>query len=48
MQFRFESFNFFNHTQFGNPASGLPSGVFGVITSAKAAREIQLALKLSF
>ncbi|MEX2261651.1 MAG: TonB-dependent receptor [Bryobacteraceae bacterium] len=48
LQFRFESFNLFNHTQFNNPVSGLPNAVFGVITSAKAARENQLALRFSF
>jgi hypothetical protein len=48
LQFRFESFNVFNHTQFNNPGSGLPSGTFGVITSAKAPRDNQIALKLMF
>jgi hypothetical protein len=48
LQFRFESFNIFNHTQFNNPASSLPSGTFGVITSAKPARENQVALRFGF
>lgn len=48
VQFRFESFNIFNHTQFNNPSSGLPSGTFGVITSAKDARQNQVALRIGF
>lgn len=48
LQFRFESFNTFNHTQFNNPGSSLPSGTFGVITSAKFPRENQVALKFLF
>lgn len=48
IQFRFESFNIFNHTQFNNPGSSLPSGTFGVITSAKTPRQNQVALRLSF
>ena len=48
LQFRFESFNLFNHTQFNNPGSSLPSGTFGVITSAKSPRQNQLALKFAF
>jgi len=48
LQFRAEFFNIFNHTQFNNPASSLPSGTFGTITSAKAPRDIQLALKFMF
>jgi hypothetical protein len=48
LQFRFESFNLFNHTQFNNPSSGLPSATFGQILSVKLSREIQLALRLTF
>lgn len=48
LQFRFESFNTFNHTQFNSPGSSLPSGTFGVITSAKNPRDNQVALKLLF
>jgi hypothetical protein len=48
LQFRFESFNTFNHTQFNSPGSSLPSGTFGVITSAKNPRDNQVALKLFF
>jgi hypothetical protein len=48
LEFRFESFNFFNHTQFNNPGSSMPSGTFGVITSAKDPRDIQLALRFTF
>jgi len=48
LQLRFESFNFFNHTQFNNPGSSLPSGTFGIITSAKTPRQNQIALKFAF
>ncbi len=48
LQFRGEFFNFFNHTQFGNPVSSLPNGAFGQILSAKASRTIQFALRLAF
>jgi outer membrane receptor protein involved in Fe transport len=60
LQFRAEFFNVFNHTQFGGinttfvPAqdvAGSPaasSAPFGSVTSARAPREIQLALKLIF
>lgn len=48
LQFRGEFFNLFNHTQFGNPSSSLPSGTFGQIFSAKASRSAQLALRFAF
>ena len=48
LQFRSEFFNFFNHTQFGNPSSSLPSGTFGQILSAKASRTLQFALRFAF
>jgi hypothetical protein len=51
LQFRAETFNTFNHTQFNNP-SGLfnNSGVggFGYVTSAQSPRIMQIALKLLF
>ncbi len=46
LQFRSEFFNFFNHTNFGNPNNNLSSPTFGQILSANASREIQFALKL--
>jgi len=48
IQFRAEFFNIFNHTNFNNPAATLGNPGFGVITSAAAPREAQLALKLTF
>jgi hypothetical protein len=48
LQFRMEFFNLLNVVNFDNPNAQLSSGTFGRITSAAAAREIQLALKLIF
>lgn len=48
LQFRFESFALFNHTNFANPASTLNTSSFGNITSATGNRNIQFALKLQF
>lgn len=48
LQLRGESFNVFNHTQFNNPVSSLPSGTFGQILSAKDARQIQVAAKFIY
>lgn len=56
LQFRAEMFNFLNHVNLGIPNTSFSpgpdgrnqSGAFGTITSARDARTIQLALKLSF
>jgi hypothetical protein len=58
-QFRFESFAFFNHTNFGNPGGGAPgvgansattfgTSSFGNITTASGNRNIQFGAKLFF
>jgi hypothetical protein len=46
LQFRLESFNAFNHTQFGGPVTNVTSPQFGQITSARPARINQLGMKL--
>ncbi len=48
LQFRGELFNAFNHTNLGSPAASVNSVNFGRITSARAPRIAQLALRLSF
>ncbi len=56
LQFRTEMFNFLNHVNLGAPGTGFSpgpngfnqSGAFGVITSARDARTIQMSLKLMF
>jgi hypothetical protein len=48
LQFRAEVFNLFNHPQFLLPGQTIGTASFGVITSARASREMQLALKLYF
>jgi hypothetical protein len=48
LQFRFESFALFNHTNFGNPAAVLNTSTFGYITTSTGSRVIQFALKLQF
>ena len=48
LQFRFESFNFFNHTQFDGVSTNLPDSTFGVVTSARPARINQFGMKLLF
>jgi len=50
LEYRAEFFNAFNHAQFNNP-NGLinaGTGVFGVVTSARDPRIVQMALKLIF
>ncbi len=48
LQFRMESDNVFNHTQFSNPTSSFTSTNFGLITAAAAGRQTQLAVKFYF
>ena len=49
LTFRTEVFNAFNTPQFALPASGVGSGNVATITStARAARQIQLALRMTF
>ena len=48
LQFRAEFFNLFNTVNFERPASTVNGANFGVVTSARAAREIQFALKFVF
>src|SRR5262249_28133593 len=45
VEFRAEFFNAFNHAQFNNPTGNFASPQFGLVTSAKAPRIGQLALK---
>jgi len=48
LQFRLESFNALNHTQFANVSTNLSAPNFGVVTSARPARINQLGLKILF
>ena len=51
LQFRFEGFNLFNHTQFYGPASvngNINSSSFGEVVSAAAPRLMQAAMRLVF
>jgi hypothetical protein len=47
-QFRFESFNAFNHTQWGVPVRNVADRNFGRITNARAARINQFGAKIVF
>jgi hypothetical protein len=47
-EFRFEAFNFINHTNLGTPVNSLANPAFGRIQSALAPRNLQLALKIMF
>lgn len=48
LQLRFEAFNVFNHAQFGNPSGEINSSTFGLVTSARAPRIMQVGLKFLF
>ena len=48
LQFRGEFFNAFNHAQFGPPTSTVASPVFGLISSARAPRLVQLGMRLIY
>ena len=48
LQFRAETFNTFNHTQFTNPDSGVTDGTFGQITNTYQPRIWQFGMKLLF
>ena len=48
VEFRMEAFNVFNKTNFGAANSDRSSATFGTIRSTFAARQVQLALKLTF
>ena len=49
LEFRAETFNVFNHTQFFNPDGNITDGPsFGKVSRAQIPRLVQLALRLSF
>ena len=48
LTFRGDFFNVFNHPQFNGLDTGVDDATFGDVTSANAAREIQLSLRFTF
>lgn len=48
LQFRLEMFNAFNHPYFGLPGHTFGAPGFGVVSSARAGRTMQLGLRLAF
>lgn len=47
-EFRGEFFNLLNHTNFGQPGASRGTPAFGVISSAREPRRVQLALRVTF
>jgi len=45
LQIRAEFFNFFNHTQFNNPAATVNTSTFGLVNSTRDPRILQLGGK---
>jgi hypothetical protein len=48
LEFRVESFNAFNSTQFNAPTSNLSNSNFGKVLSAEGERQFQIGMKLLF
>jgi hypothetical protein len=48
LQFRWETFNTFNHTNFNGVSASLGAGNFGQVTSARDPRTMQFGLKFEF
>jgi hypothetical protein len=48
LQLRLEAFNLLNHAQFGNPTGEINSSQFGLVTSSRPGRILQLGLKFLF
>ena len=48
LQFRADFFNLFNNVNFNSPTTSSVSSAFGKITSSQNARQVQLALRLTF
>ncbi len=47
-EFRLETFNTFNHTQFAGVDASITSGTFGTVTSANSPRNLELGMRLFF
>jgi hypothetical protein len=48
LNLRIESFNVLNHPQFGTPGNTIGNSLNGVISSAGAPRQTQIAARLTF
>ena len=48
LNMRLDAFDIFNHPQFGNPGNTVGNALYGVISSAGAPRQVQVAASLSF